>query len=163
MKWGYKHCFVNCFTRFGLWWYNEVKHANAPNFLYIWKKKLTHPYTPYSGAIKPIPNKLCERIVWWGQRKEIEPQSSRKDYRGWDHRPLLLPRVWTGRDGGWTALATAAPHRLRVTRALVLLAFLWRLEERVDAFLPVWSRPWTRRVPARIFSWFTCRRSFTYH
>lgn len=45
------------------------------------QKKLTHPYTPYSGAIKPVPNKLCERIVWWGQRKKIEPQSSRKDYR----------------------------------------------------------------------------------
>lgn len=73
------------------------------------QKKLTFPYTPHSGAIKTIPNKLCERIVWWGQRKEIEPQSSRKDYRGWDYRPLLLPRVWTGRGGGWTALATAAP------------------------------------------------------
>lgn len=46
------------------------------------QKKLTFPYTPHSGAIKPVPNKLCERIVWWGQRKEIEPQSSRKDYRG---------------------------------------------------------------------------------
>lgn len=163
MKWGYKHCFVNCFTRFDLWWYNEVKQCQCSKLSVHMQKKLTHPYTPYSGAIKPVPNKLCERIVWWGQRKEIEPQSSRKDYRGWDYRPLLLPRVWTGRGGGWTALATAAPRRLRVTRALVLLAFLWRLEERVDAFLPVWSRPWTRWVPARIFSWFTCRRSFTYY
>lgn len=82
MKWGYKHCFVNCFTRFDLWWYNEVKQCQCSKLSVHMQKKLTFPYTPHSGAINPVPNKLCERIVWWGQRKEIEPQSSRKDYRG---------------------------------------------------------------------------------